>query len=501
MLTRGNRTDLNLPPLPDALNETEHIALAIEHVQQQQQPPMAAPVEVFKTNPFVGNFNPGTEAGRKIFLEKTRGLDEDNRLDFSKSNSLEIQQYLRGREEHLGEAICSIPIEFNPDGTVKSTANLLTQSHMIKITDLQRAGHAAFGTALAPNDPIPAAPFQLRELDPAAVADDKKTFYKRVNVNVVTRIIKNGLSTTGWNDLMLQKDKFTFVHADGSIEYDGGIMAFLIYQKIEPSTTVGLDSLVEDLQKAKLGNYSNDVDKMLTDMEAKFKILNLNGQAPLNYRKLLLDSLSTGPNHKFNDFIDHINDDVESGIGVNKDIDPDSLIVAVRTKFNNMEKRDQWNKVDPRDAQILVLTTKLEQLEQKSPQRQPKQPAALATYDNVTGPGCIDGTKVKEWRITHDGPSKTVDGKEWFWCPHHVNKGKWDGLYVAHRPEQHKGQKNGTPKKDSLKMKDGLLKPATPVPATQLQLQSRLKEVMCTNLCMSGDDVDKLFDAANSSEN
>ena len=138
MLTRGNRTDLNLPSLPDALNEAEHIALAIEHVQQQQEPTMAAvaPVaaaETFKTNPFVGDFNPGTEAGRKIFIKKTRGLDEDSRLDLSKSKSLEIQQYLRGREEHLGKSICNIPIEFNVDGSVKSTANLLTQSHMIKL--------------------------------------------------------------------------------------------------------------------------------------------------------------------------------------------------------------------------------------------------------------------------------------------------------------------------------------------------------------------------------
>ena len=30
-------------------------------------------------------------------------------------------------------------------------------------------------------------------------------------------------------------------------------------------------------------------------------------------------------------------------------------------------------------------------------------------------------------------------------------------------------------------------------PKNGLQLQSKLKEVMCTNLCMSGDDVDKLF--------
>jgi hypothetical protein len=118
---------------------------------------------------------------------------------------------------------------------------------------------------------------------------------------------------------------------------------------------------------------------------------------------------------------------------------------------------------------------------------------------------------VKTWRATFDGAKKTVDGKEWFWCPHHVKDGCWDGLYVGHPPDKHKGRKNGTPQKGSqgsqLRMADGLLKPATPTKPSDnatdsnLQLQARLKEVMCTNLCMSGDDVDKIFDAANSSEN
>ena len=71
------------------------------------------PVEVFKTNSFNGDFNPGTESGRKIFIEKTRGLDESDRLDLTKASSTQIQLYFKAREEHLGEIGCAIPIEFN----------------------------------------------------------------------------------------------------------------------------------------------------------------------------------------------------------------------------------------------------------------------------------------------------------------------------------------------------------------------------------------------------
>ena len=31
----------------------------------------------------------------------------------------------------------------------------------------------------------------------------------------------------------------------------------------------------------------------------------------------------------------------------------------------------------------------------------------------------------------------TRDGKKWFWCPHHKIEGKYDGLYVTHKPKDH----------------------------------------------------------------
>ena len=33
------------------------------------------------------------------------------------------------------------------------------------------------------------------------------------------------------------------------------------------------------------------------------------------------------------------------------------IITAARTKYNNMDQEGIWNKVDPRDAKIMALTT------------------------------------------------------------------------------------------------------------------------------------------------
>ena len=45
---------------------------------------------------------------------------------------------------------------------------------------------------------------------------------------------------------------------------------------------------------------------------------------------------------------------------------PDSLIIACRTKYNNMVDNKDWHKVDLRDAQILALTTTMENMKTKS---------------------------------------------------------------------------------------------------------------------------------------
>ena len=71
-------------------------------------------------------------------------------------------------------------------------------------------------------------------------------------------------------------------------------------------------------------------------------------------------------------------------------------------------------------------------------------------------------------------------------------------MYVLHRPDQNKGKREKTdadptdaPDKDSLQQDD-----KGGGTAAALQLQSRLKKVMCANLCLSSEDVDKLFDEA-----
>ena len=105
--------------------------------------------DVCKMTPFSDNFNPGTKLGNSIFIEKTKGLHEYVRLNLTKKNSQEIHKCLRARETLIGNVVTKVPIAHNPDGTVKTMANLITQYQQMTLEDLERAAFARYDTALA----------------------------------------------------------------------------------------------------------------------------------------------------------------------------------------------------------------------------------------------------------------------------------------------------------------------------------------------------------------
>ena len=72
---------------------------------------------------------------------------------------------------------------------------------------------------LAKNAPIPSK--TVRALDPGNVAADKKTFYDRFDSNIIARSIKNALTPEGYDSLLIEKGKLSFVDtATGLVQYD-----------------------------------------------------------------------------------------------------------------------------------------------------------------------------------------------------------------------------------------------------------------------------------------
>ena len=50
------------------------------------------------------------------------------------------------------------------------------------------------------------------------------------------------------------------MNTDGDIEFHAATMLHIIYEYTDPTTEVGMDSLLKDMETIKMSEYSNDVD-------------------------------------------------------------------------------------------------------------------------------------------------------------------------------------------------------------------------------------------------
>ena len=132
----------------------------------------------------MGNFNPGTVAGQKIFLEKTKCMATAGKLPLSNASAKNIMEFLNMKEQLMGTVVTRVPTVYTA-GIGSSPMNLIHQSPSIPLEIVQRGAHARFGTSLADGDAIPAQPWISVALYPENNNADEAKFYTRVHANVV----------------------------------------------------------------------------------------------------------------------------------------------------------------------------------------------------------------------------------------------------------------------------------------------------------------------------
>ena len=100
-------------------------------------PAVAAPVVIWNENPLTGNFNPGTVAGQKIFLEKTKGLATAGQLPLSNASATNIMEFLNMKEQLMGTVVTGVPTVYTA-GVGSSPMNLTHQSPSIPLDIVQQ---------------------------------------------------------------------------------------------------------------------------------------------------------------------------------------------------------------------------------------------------------------------------------------------------------------------------------------------------------------------------
>ena len=148
--------------------------------------------------------------------------------------------------------------------------------------------------------------------------------------------------------------------------------------------------------------------------------------------------------------------------------------------------------VDLKDSRIMVLTTKVEALEEKVA----KSANATSGY---TQPRSGDGNsntveKIKgmpKWRMIKKEASVTQNGVTWHWYKHHKGpEGAWNRLYARHKDKVHNLQMARFKSRHSkFKKNDG--DKGSGGSGNKLVLGQRLKEVLCSQLMFDDKDAEQ----------
>ena len=122
---------------------------------------------------------------------------------------------------------------------------------------------------------------------------------------------------------------FSFLDAStGTVSLDVPIMLKIALSKFDPNVVVGIEIQRQKLETIKLHTFKNNVDEMCDEIEGIMKRITGCGKDCESIRRYTITALLSGPNAKFNNFIDRLNDDIESQTGANKEMDCQDVIDA-----------------------------------------------------------------------------------------------------------------------------------------------------------------------------
>ena len=134
---------------------------------------MTAPTN-FVLNPYLGDINPGTTEGLKLYNKAVAG--PETKISIDQSHAREIKTSFELDANNFGWGPATGAIQVDNAGTTK---NILTQAQEITLQMVQKAARRTW-LALAPAfvwaDPLPAV-FTVGTIDPAANAAQRPNFF------------------------------------------------------------------------------------------------------------------------------------------------------------------------------------------------------------------------------------------------------------------------------------------------------------------------------------
>ena len=283
-------------------------------------------------------------------------------------------------------------------------------------------------------------------------------------------------------------------------EMDGPTILWILMQTCNPSTRVGVSELKEELRSANSAKFGHDIQKLTDFMSLKYRKIKEKGQ---KHEDIILDVFNAFKTVLNPDFAAHVCDQRNKWeLGGDKDVD--QIMSKALIIYNNAIIANCWQTTDPKDAKILALTTQVEKLLEMQTQKAAHTTQAPGTQ-NFRNTNRFQFTEIVDWRMKKGQDQITRDGKKWYWCPHHKIEGKYDGLYVTHKPEEHnewlKRKNDCIAKKKRTKESQnyGEEDKKPDEDGSKLVITDSLKAALMTHMDISSEQVDAIVQEAEGS--
>ena len=427
---------------------------------------IADPIESFVLNPYLGNINPGTTSGQKLWAAAV--AREDKRLRVEPKNATLILNVFQERANKFGWAPLIGDIRVN--GQVH---NIFKDYRELTLSAIQNEAAKTWNSDLDTSVPLPEN-LVAQDLNPANVNHHRLMFYRRTKSQMIAKKIDEIIDSVSIKKISLDKKKFEWTDSWGQKFTDGPTKLYVILRFMNPNTRVAINNLKQKIIGAKLKDYDNNISEGLDDLcLVQNEIIDAGGT---------MDDMIL---HLFSFLEQAPNDEFQRTIGAEKDkweadqpLEVEKLCDLAKQKFNNISSRNKWNILNPKDAKILALTT-----------------------ENNNPKTTSSGSKkisIEDWRRVKKQDSVIVNGKTWHWCPHHKHPNNPDGLYVTHRAEDHdqwklrRDQFKGQAKPKSISNDNNNV--STSESKDKLQLSSQIKSVLMSDCQLTPDEAAALVE-------
>ena len=485
----ANPAPVVLPPQDQVPPMVQQPERSVQNVAQPSPAATVAPARspstlYFDVDPFQGNINPGTTEGQKLYLKATAPLPTSERIAVVQSKVRQFMDMIETDSNDFawGQLVNLIPV------SPTEHKSLIYNYNEISLDKVKAQAHRIWGNCQA----TLATPFpfmrSVQPIDPSNNPVHKEIFFLRVRSRMIAKRIQGSITPESWKVLLQQKDHFSWLNEHGNYDHDGPTMLKLLISVVNPNTRVGVRDLRSEIRNATLAKFGHNVKSMLESMNGNYLQIIRKGQTHDNFEDDLFEALLTTKNLVFKNYIQRIQDEWEAG----QDILPSELIATAIQKYNNMLLRGLWTQNETSESKLAALATRLKTVENN----------VRNSGSSSNTPSSSSGKKkygIDEWRMVKNGSTKIVNGTTYWWCPHHKLDGKYDGLYMTHKPSEHAAWKKDRDKRnDEWKAKRRAKKDkenTSPLNEKKLLMSDKLKSVLVTKLQCSDADAEDVWAA------